>query len=607
MRTVKQFVPLALFGAAVTMQACGSVKLEDQEPPFGRKFPVSGAIRGTVLYQGEAPCSANGHIIGNALLLLFDRRNPPPPNGLANTVTNFTVVSGDTLFAGQPRSQTSNVVCPGGVVTASAPYAVGPLDPGSYYIQAFYDRSGDFLPTFKFRNLPKQGDVGGGAIDTADPFVQIDDPDPTHNIKLADGGTIQPKIAKRDDANYQPVFIPVDVGIRGAVPADSKRGVPTFTLPPEGYVAENVTVSIGAVLPLTRPYFWPSGSTTDSRFPLDPAESDVPAKDPKPTDANPDANIDYAPIVTITQDHHVLAQPNPLTESNVDTYQQSFVHLRLNWGLPPSELAVGTDTTDVKNPFHFQIKKFGEGGGIHVWWNGTHAGLGGAIDEDRIPEGKIPRLWPLVVLAKLKADPTHKGDPQSLVAQGSDGKEPIVIIQGITLAGDSLFKTTISPPPFKPDATTLQDHVTVLLRPSAVCLDPRKVDRGGVLVTPHDTGDVPNQPGKTGPLVDPTVLAASAELKPILRDFRLGCLPLGRYGINMVYPTGQAWTTPNESGSCAAVEGENLFQDNPGSCAKTPRPVLYSQGNRAVVEVVPAADPNACNERPVPTECISLQ
>ena len=41
--------------------------------------PESSAARS--LYQGPRPCSANGHIVGNAIVLVFDRRNPPPPSG----------------------------------------------------------------------------------------------------------------------------------------------------------------------------------------------------------------------------------------------------------------------------------------------------------------------------------------------------------------------------------------------------------------------------------------------------------------------------------------------------------------------------------------------
>jgi hypothetical protein len=95
-----------------------------------------------------------------------------------------------------------------------------------------------------------------------------------------------------------------------------------------------------------------------------------------------------------------------------------------------------------------------------------------------------------------------------------------------------------------------------------------------------------------------------------------GCLPTGRYQINIVYPTGQAWTTPNETGSCAAAEGTTLFtgsgtsttakpgflDPNPNGCSGvSPRPTLYSQGTRAVIEITPAQNPNNCKS-PHPTD-----
>jgi hypothetical protein len=60
------------------------------------------------------------------------------------------------------------------------------------------------------------------------------------------------------------------------------------------------------------------------------------------------------------------------------------------------------------------------------------------------------------------------------------------------------------------------------------------------------------------------VLASQSKL---VREIAIGCLPTGRYGINVVYPTGQAWTVPNEAGSCAATEGD--VELPPGS------PVLF--------------------------------
>jgi hypothetical protein len=86
-----------------------------------------------------------------------------------------------------------------------------------------------------------------------------------------------------------------------------------------------------------------------------------------------------------------------------------------------------------------------------------------------------------------------------------------------------------------------------------------------------------------------------------------GCLPQGRYAVNVVYPDGQAWTVPNEAGSCAgpnSSEGATLYTAMPPTCASKPRPILYSQGNRAVVEIVGPSDPSHCQgAQAVPAVC----
>jgi len=77
-----------------------------------------------------------------------------------------------------------------------------------------------------------------------------------------------------------------------------------------------------------------------------------------------------------------------------------------------------------------------------------------------------------------------------------------------------------------------------------------------------------------------------------------GCLPTGRYSINVVYPDGQAWTVPNEIGACtgqATGEGDTLWNDSPITCTvQGTRDVLRSQGPRAVVEVTPAMNAAHC-------------
>ena len=547
-------VPIAsFFVAALGAIACDtSVPVDDDGV-----VPPAGVIRGTVLYQGPVPCTKSGHVVGAAIVLVFDRKNPPPPAGIAATAVNLGVVTGDVLFANLPRTQSDTPSCadPSATIAASAPFAISPLDPAQYVIQAFYDYTGNFLPEFKFRNLPEKGDVGGGYLDTADALKHA------------------------GDVNYQPIFLPVTVGVPKA--ANAPADAPDFTMPPQGYLADNVAVTIGSVLPLNRPYFHPDGSQR--------AGSGGAA-----TPMNPGNDPNYVPVVTVTQDVHVLAPPQKKSPDTVNAFQAAFPQIKIDANLPDAEEKAGLDPLQ---PFHLQPSP-----GLFVWKTGSD-----------IPEGNgVPALYPLVVFAKLRDDPTHAIDPQSILAQGS-ATDPVVVIQGITLFGDSLFDTVLTnPPPSAPGPDALLDHFSVLIRPSAICFDPRHVDQGGQLVTPYAKGpsadptEVVPPDGKD--LADlPSVLAALGKLvKPLPK---IGCLPLGRYAVNVVYPTGQAWTTPNETGSCASAEGAYTLPAGSSllSCASKPRNVLYSQGTRAVIEIVPptTADGVAyCQAHPVPAECI---
>ncbi|HXN34202.1 MAG TPA: hypothetical protein VN894_20210, partial [Polyangiaceae bacterium] len=211
---------LAVLGVAAA-GACGSVP----DDPGARVFPAQGVIRGTVVYEGPRPCSRGGHIVGNAIILVFDRRNPPPPNGLATTAVNFADVTGDALFGNEPRYAGPNAYCPQQsgfteTISASAPFEVAPLAGGSYEIHAFFDYTGNFLPEFTIRNLPEQGDIGGGDIDTADALVPMNAGNP----------------------NYVPRFLPVDVGV---AELPSASDIPDYVIPDSGFVADNVAVTIG--------------------------------------------------------------------------------------------------------------------------------------------------------------------------------------------------------------------------------------------------------------------------------------------------------------------------------------------------------------------------
>jgi hypothetical protein len=557
LHTTLAFVGLAF---AATL-ACGDVPVDDERRD-ARLFPARGVIRGTVTYVGPRPCSRDGHIVGNAVVLVFDRRNPPPPVGIATGAENFVAVPGDVLFANEPRSNGKTLYCPPSSpnITASVPFAIAPLQGGSYQLSSFYDRRGRFWPTFKFRNLPEAGDIGGGYVDLEDARKNAGNP------------------------NYRPVYLPVDVGT--PQPGFGPNEIPDFVVDQNGFVADNVPVTIGSVIPFTRPYFHPEGAEVADKAQTSPA--------------NPQGDPLAVPIVAMTQDAKILAPPASPTAQTLAAYQASFRSVKLVWGVADREVETATDPA---YPFDLQLPALPPkgNGGLLVF------SRGGPIPEN----AAVPDLWPQVALVKLADDPLRRADPQSLVVQGTPEEStvtgappgPIVVIQGITLLDDSLARTIAGPVPTAPTSAALRDHLTVLVRPAALCFDPRRIDVGGLLVTPHLTGRSADasEPGEK-PLFD----GATVSKQPIVREVRRGCLPKGRYAITLVYPTGQAWTVPNEIGGCAPSEGAVVPKGELSTCTAKPRPVLLSQGARAVLEIVDPSDPTTCADNPVPDLCLKL-
>ena len=82
--------------------------------------------------------------------------------------------------------------------------------------------------------------------------------------------------------------------------------VPTYTIPPDGFVADNVTVTMGEVLPLTRPYFYPQGAEAAFDKSAVTAQVGPPLLDgspPMPAAGSVDYDDpSYAPVLTIPQD-----------------------------------------------------------------------------------------------------------------------------------------------------------------------------------------------------------------------------------------------------------------------------------------------------------------
>ena len=173
--------------ALATAAACTDIPVKNELPP-------SGNIKGVVQYTGPLPCTASGHVLGSALLLLFGTDLLPPPDGLGTNARSLAVVPGDVLFqsvqSSLPMNADGSVACPPANaphVTVSADWIVGPLQKGTYQVRSFYDYDGDFSPILKIHNLPTKGDIGGGAL--ANPLEAAVGAKPVFREIVIDPGT----------------------------------------------------------------------------------------------------------------------------------------------------------------------------------------------------------------------------------------------------------------------------------------------------------------------------------------------------------------------------------------------------------------------------------
>lgn len=314
-------------------------------------------------------------------------------------------------------------------------------------------------------------------------------------------------------------------------------------IPPEGDLVEGVAVSLGLSLPLERPVFHvaevlaPAGESTDP--------------------ANVVMSSDYQlPVFSGTE---------PAAT------EQSFIRLRLGAGVPAAEAEAAA-----KPPFFMPV---GPGETPVIHYSRQDVNGDGVKDEaDHVPDStQIPALYPLSVFSKL-------AEGQSLVSQSA----PAVILQGLTLykgiVSTGLLLTA-------PEVTTPdQPDALIALRPAALCLHPADPARGGVLVVSHAT-DAAGNPVLANEQAVKDALTAQFK-RPI--EIAYGCLPEGRYAMNLVYESGQAWTVPNEAGVCAPSEAPSS-----GKCGTRPR--LASQS--VLLTVGPPKDPAYCTQNPTPALC----
>jgi hypothetical protein len=469
-------------------------------------------MEGSVTYSGPLPCTQRGHVLGAAVLLVFNEDLLPPPEGLGTSAAQFGVVTGDQLFAGitdlLPPSTDDTVQCPpaGGTVTVSSRWSIGPLPAGRWQVRGFYDYDGDFSPILKIHQLPTAGDIGGGAI---------------ANLTEALAG--------------QPVrYQTIEVGVPDPDGKKAASGQPLLVMPAGGAQIQNITVTLGQPLALARPLFHLKG-----------------VLDARPTSAVHEGMTVTAPPLTPVTDpqHVVLAQDERfLTAPTAEpaTADKAFLRMVLGAGLPADGSPTETDT-GIAAPYFLQAQP--PYNKLWVYADTDATGAVKTIPEtpSSLPGNKIASVFPQAIFARL-----DESDATLQTAQ----PYPAVILNGLVFNGGSLLNTLVgafrtadgsikAPQPY--------DQLTVALRPSVICLDPADVSHTVYVVTPRLNAI----DGEAIVLPDVTAAEVRRQLgnRPSVKVIE-GCLPLGKYQGTLVYGTGQAWTMPNEAGLC--VHGERL-------------------------------------------------
>lgn len=529
-----------------------------------------GIIRGVVNYLGPPPCFRNGLVEGQVVLLLFDAGNPPPPDGLASTALNFATVPGEKLFANVARPAKGQPGGPGNAssfcpsvntqpIAASTDWSMQQVGAGRFQVRGFYSRQSRWNPLFNFANLALAGDVAGGFV--VDPRAAITR------------------------------FATVEVGVPDAKDATK------LVIPDSGFVRSGIPVNLGAVLRTNRPFFhidYASSNSFDVSAPPDKGDFTTNyAAQRKPLTG---AQTAMNGFITFPQDHLSTSQSKVICAANPDPAcdlfeiaQASFPQIRFKYGFPgdvtkpgaPSDAWVAKNAKP-RDPFSAErVRPFygidprefeadnPTSGKFVLTRNFDAAGKPEILRDNPTLEdiAQIADIFPSVVLSKLAED----GDGGVALPPRSQ-TDPIVVIQTITLkdwqvkgfegkgsmkatsqgavAGGGLTDASGNPDPNNPlakrDGFVAQDGFTALVRPSVVCIYPQD-DLKGTLVTPVSLDPNPENPGAILVSREKILLTRANRVKNV----QYGCLPPGYYSVNVVYPTGQAWSFPNLSGHCS--------------------------------------------------------
>lgn len=343
-----------------------------------------------------------------------------------------------------------------------------------------------------------------------------------------------------------PQFTEIEVGV-----FDAAQG--KLVIPETGSRVQGIGVTLAQPLPLERPVFYP---------------------------------IDVMDNVAGNMDPKNVKMPSDFEFAKFPPSDGDFIRIRFAAGVPADEIDLAA-----VSPFFMPVKD----PAATIYMTVQDSNRDGVVDDkDTVPESTlVPSLFPLSVFSKLTPGNKLRGQTQ-----------PRVVMQGLTLFQNLLTTTTKMPQPDPMDPTkyvafqSFEKDVVVALRPAVVCVDPNDTSKPGTLL-------LSRQNAKTGAPIfsDETVVKQGLQRqfgRPF--DIKYGCLPEGTYAMNLIYPTGQAWTLPNEAGVCAESEPQSANGKQCVSGGTAPRARLVSQD--AVVTISAPTDPAYCKANPTPKACL---
>lgn len=479
----------------------------------------SGNIKGTVTYSGPLPCTQLG---------VNDDGTP----GTAHVVGSAAILIFKSNLLPPPdglgKSARSLAVVPGDVLFSSVQSLLpNPTEPGKVACPPEGSPNVTVSAEWTVGPLPAGRYQVRGFYDRDGDFSPLLK---VHQLPTAGdvgGGALTnaPEAALGAAPRYATIIIGNETS------KTDSHGLPVLEMPEAGALVEGVAVTLGRLLDTSRPINHIT-SVLDERV----------------------GKEHVTDIARITMPIDQLFSTSPTM--NVAQADKEFIRMTLKAGLPVSEQADAAKPSIALQgmPPYDTFRLF------------PVRDVDGNIIRTTPP---IPDTFPQVIFARL--DPADR-DRQTTQPNPAVIIQAVVSETGKPISSNLALANTTAP--------KIVSDIQASLRPSAICTRPEDPYGQIYVVTPSV-----NAVDKTPVIADLDALRAviAKRFRRPLSDIKVleGCLPPGKYSMNVVHDTGQAWTVPNEAGVCTGV----------GGSLATTRETMTADGSACTLEHVAGSRP----------------